>query len=40
MLVKDIYGGDYDKLGLDNNLIASTLGDLMKYLNDINVNFV
>jgi pantothenate kinase len=26
MLVKDIYGGGYEKLGLDDNLIASSLG--------------
>lgn len=26
MLVKDIYGGNYDLLGLDNDLIASSLG--------------
>jgi pantothenate kinase len=26
MLVKDIYGGGYDALGLDNDLIASSLG--------------
>jgi pantothenate kinase len=26
MLVKDIYGGNYDKLGLNDDLIASSLG--------------
>jgi type II pantothenate kinase len=26
MLIKDIYGGNYDALGLNNELIASTLG--------------
>ena len=30
MLVKDIYGGDYAKLGLPGDLIASSFGKAMK----------
>lgn len=35
MLVKDIYGGNYDALGLDNDLIASSLGKTTRSPMDI-----
>lgn len=36
MLVRDIYGGNYDSLGLDNDLIASSLGKTTRSQLDTN----
>ncbi len=34
MLVKDIYGGNYDLIGLNNELIASSLGKAARFGSD------